>query len=66
MALRLLAQAASGPSGTLPALVRLSRSVTSSSTAQQAAQPQVAEQHEAHDPSPRWQRELGVIRNDWT
>ncbi|GBF97251.1 biotin synthase [Raphidocelis subcapitata] len=66
MALRLLAQAASGPSGSLPALVRLSRSVTSSSTAQQAAQPQVAEQHDVQDSLPRWQRELGVVRNDWT
>jgi hypothetical protein len=66
MALRLLATAATGGSGGLPALWRLSRSVTSSATANQAQpQAQVVE-HEHEAGAPRWVRELGVVRNDWT
>jgi hypothetical protein len=66
MALGLLHSAAQGSSRGLPALLRLSRSVTSSSTAHQAQpQPQAAEADHDHG-VPRWLRELGVIRNDWT
>lgn len=70
MALRLLASAAKG-SGSYPAqqaLYRLSRSVTSSSNPQQAQpQPVAAEAtSSASDGVPRWLRELGVVRTDWT
>lgn len=67
MALRLLHSAALGASGGLPALFRLSRSVTSSSPPHQAQpQAQPAEPEQQHEGMPRWARELGVIRTDWT
>ena len=65
--LKLLATAASGAPAGLPALWRLSRSVTSSSTPAQAQpQPQASEPAEQEASLPRWARELGVIRTDWT
>jgi hypothetical protein len=69
MALRLLASGAQGGSGALPALWRFSRAIGSSSAGQQAAQPQPISAEPEASPSsgvPRWERELGVVRNDWT
>jgi hypothetical protein len=64
--LRAFTSAASGSRGPLPALWRLQRAVTSSSTSNQA-QPQAAALEPKHEAGPpRWVRELGVVRNDWT
>lgn len=74
MALKLLASAAKGHPSAMPALFRLSRSVSSTSNAA-AAQPQpAAAEADASESAaasqqgstPRWLRELGVVRTDWT
>lgn len=68
MALRALGNAVGSGNGSLPALFRLTRSITSSSSSSAAQpQPQAAEpEHEQSAGPPRWIRELGVVRNDWT
>ncbi|KAI8471950.1 MAG: hypothetical protein J3K34DRAFT_376320 [Monoraphidium minutum] len=66
MALRLLHTAALGASGGMPALFRLSRSVTSSSTPAQAQPQPAASEPDAPQGVSRWARELGAIRTDWT
>lgn len=64
--LQIMHSAARGAPAGVPALLRLGRSVTSSSTPAQAQPQPQASEAEQDTGVPRWARELGVIRTDWT